>query len=202
LIEAAIQTILEQGFYRASSNAIAETAGLTWGVIQYYFGSRENLMLAVLEEGTHRLIQDLTNADLTGETLSERFEQYFGVLEGYYGSPAYLAFVQVRLNLSHDPRTSEQALQTMIATSGAVDHQLKRLTSKLFAGTGIRSSLLRNFPFQVLRGLAMSEVMIRSLPYDERSVTRMANEVAHQRHYLARALALLVESEMAVPTSE
>jgi TetR/AcrR family transcriptional regulator, regulator of cefoperazone and chloramphenicol sensitivity len=58
VIEAAICTIVEQGFYRASSNAIAERAGLSWGVIQYHFGSRESLMLAVLEEGTTRLVDD------------------------------------------------------------------------------------------------------------------------------------------------
>src|SRR5487761_1710234 len=72
LIDAAIRTILEQGFYRASSNAIADTAGLSWGVIQYYFGSRENLMLSVLEEGTRRLSEDLAKADLSGKTLTER----------------------------------------------------------------------------------------------------------------------------------
>jgi AcrR family transcriptional regulator len=201
LIDAAIQTILEQGFYRASSNAIADTAGLSWGVIQYYFGSRENLMLAVLEEGTHRLSAVLATADLTGETLTERFEQYLRVLEGYYGTPDYLAFVQVLLNLSHDPKTSEQAQKTMIEVSDAVDSDLKRLTNKLFAGTGIRRASLRNFPFQVLRGLAMSEVMVRSLPYQSTSVTRLINEAADQRHYLAKALTLLMESEVADCTS-
>jgi AcrR family transcriptional regulator len=201
LIDAAIQTILEQGFYRASSNAIADTAGLSWGVIQYYFGSRENLMLAVLEEGAHRLSEDLAKAELSGETLTERFEQYLEVLEGYYGTPDYLAFVQVLLNLSHDPRTSEQARRTMIEARDAVDADVKRLTNKLFAGTGIRRSSLRNFPFQVLRGLAMSEVMVRSLPYQSTSLTRIVNEVVDQRRYLAKALTLLVESEIAATTS-
>jgi AcrR family transcriptional regulator len=199
LIEAAIQTILEQGFYRASSNAIAERAGLSWGVIQYHFGSRENLMLAVLEEGTGRLILDLANADISADTLEERFEQYFSVLEGYYGTPDYLAFIQVRLNLSLDPRTSEQAMQTMVETNQAVHVEVKRLTDRLFAGTGIRRKSLRGFPFQVLRGLAMSEVMVRSLPYDDGLVTRMADEVSAQRHYLTRALSLLMEEEMAAP---
>lgn len=202
LIEAAIQTILEQGFYRASSNAIADTAGLSWGVIQYYFGSRENLMLAVLEEGTRRLSEDLAKAELSGETLTERFEQYLEVLEGYYGTPDYLAFTQVLLNLSHDPRTSEQARQTMIEVGSAVDADVKRLTNKLFAGTGIRRSSLRNFPFQVLRGLAMSEVMVRSLPYQSSSLTRIVNEAVDQRRYLAKALTLLVESEIAASTDE
>jgi len=144
LIEAAIQTILEQGFYRASSNAIAGTAGLSWGVIQYYFGSRENLMLAVLEEGTRRLSEDLAEADLTGETLTERFDQYFRVLERYYGSIDYLAFVQVVLNLSRDPRTSDQARQTMLDARTTVDAEVRRLTNKLFAGTKVRRAALRS----------------------------------------------------------
>jgi AcrR family transcriptional regulator len=201
LVDAAIQTILEQGFYRASSNAIADTAGLSWGVIQYYFGSRENLMLAVLEEGTRRLSEDLAKAELSGDTLTERFEQYLRVLEGYYGTPDYLAFIQVLLNLSHDPRTSEQARRTMIEVRDAVDADLKRLTNKLFAGTGIRRSSLRNFPFQVLRGLAMSEVMVRSLPYQSISLTRIVNEAADQRRYLAKALTLLIENEITTATS-
>lgn len=158
-------------------------------------------MLAVLEEGTHRLSEELARADLTGETLTERFEQYLRVLEGYYGTPDYLAFVQVLLNLSHDPKTSEQAQRTMIEVSDTVDADLKRLTNKLFAGTGIRRASLRNFPFQVLRGLAMSEVMVRSLPYQSTSVTKIINEAVDQRQYLAKALALLMESEVADSTS-
>src|SRR5215472_10669679 len=71
VVEAAIQCILEQGFYRASSNAIAETAGLSWGVIQYYFGSREGLMLAVLEEGNRRLRDIVSEVNITGDTLAE-----------------------------------------------------------------------------------------------------------------------------------
>jgi len=106
VIEAAIQCILEQGFYRASSNAIAERAGLSWGVIQYHFGTREALMLGVLEEGTGRLARQLRAADIHGETLVERVEEYFEILAEYYESPDYLAFTQVLLNLSHDPTTS------------------------------------------------------------------------------------------------
>jgi hypothetical protein len=106
------------------------------------------------------------------------------------------------LNLSHDPRTSEPAKRTMMDVRDSVDADFKRLTNKLFAGTGIRRPSLRNFPFQVLRGLAMSEVMVRSLPYESSSITRMVNEVADQRRYLAKALTLLVESEVAAASGD
>ena len=107
VINAAIACILEQGLYRASSNAIAERAGLTWGVIQYYFGTRERLMLAVLEEGSKRLSERLRDAQITGGTVEERIAQCFDVLHAYYGAPEYLVFSQVLINLSHDPLTSE-----------------------------------------------------------------------------------------------
>jgi AcrR family transcriptional regulator len=192
VIDAAIRCILEQGFYRASSNAIAEAAGLSWGVIQYYFGSRESLMLAVVEEGNRRLIEGLAKTEITGDTMSERLEQYFAVLESYYGNPEYLAFIQALLNLSHDPRTSAQTLESMTRHAAAIDTQLIRLTKQLFAGTGVRRRVLKAFPFYVLRGMALSEVMLSTLPFDIRAMQRT---VLDQQRFLIRAVALLIESE-------
>jgi AcrR family transcriptional regulator len=196
VIDAAIQCILEQGFYRASSNAIAETAGLSWGVIQYYFGSRESLMLAVLQEGNSRLIETLSSGEIDADTISERLEQYFVIIEKHYGDPEYLAFVQVLLNLSHDPRTSAQTRKAMIEGAELITQQIDRLTGQLFAGTGIRRAALKNFPFIVLRGLALSEVMLTTLPFDTRAIQK---RVLEQRRMLADATAWLIENEAAIP---
>jgi AcrR family transcriptional regulator len=196
VIDAAIKCILEQGFYRASSNAIADTAGLSWGVIQYYFGSRETLMLAVLQEGNRRLIETLSSGEIYADTISERLEQYFVIIEKHYGDPEYLAFVQVLLNLSHDPRTSAQTHKAMIEGAELIAQQISRLTGQLFAGTGIRRAALRNFPFMVLRGLALSGVMLTTLPFDTRTVQK---RVLEQRRMLADATAWLIENEGAVP---
>ncbi|MBO0731959.1 MAG: TetR/AcrR family transcriptional regulator [Acidimicrobiaceae bacterium] len=192
VIEAAIKCILEQGFYRASSNAIAETAGLTWGVIQYHFGTRESLMLAVLEEGNLRLVDMLSRVEITAESMPARLEQYFSSLESYYADPDYLAFIQVLLNLSHDPRTSEQTLASMTNTVPAIEAQLTRITEQLFAGSGIRRQVLRTFPFYVLRGMALSEVMLNTLPFD---TSAMQKNVAAQRQLLTEAVSLLLENE-------
>jgi AcrR family transcriptional regulator len=194
VIEAAIRCILEQGFYRASSNAIADRAGLSWGVIQYYFGSRESLMLAVLEEGTRRLIDDLSSADLTGQTLNERIEQYITIVERYYADPEYLAFIQVLLNLSHDPRTSAQTRETMTSITATVDAQLDRLGKMVIAGRTAHDRELRGAVFQAIRGFALSEVMLGTLPYDTRS---QARHFPTQRRHLTDALTLLIEKETA-----
>jgi TetR/AcrR family transcriptional regulator, regulator of cefoperazone and chloramphenicol sensitivity len=192
VIEAAIQCILEQGLYRASSNAIAERAGLTWGVIQYYFGTREALMLAVLEEGARRLGENVRTADITGDTLIERVEQYLDILAAYYGTPDYLAFTQVLINLSHDPRTSEQALETIERINDAANPEVRRLQAKVFAGTGIRRSAVRSLLFHALRGLALSHLMLGTVPLDSK---QQARQFPAQRRLLAEALSLLIEQE-------
>lgn len=188
VIDAAITCILERGFYRASSNAIAERAGVSWGVIQYHFGDRETLMLAVLEEGAKRLTLTVRDAEITGVTVTERVQQYMEVLGGYYGSPDYLAFTQVLLNLAHDPRTSERTRATMTRIQETANPELRRLHRKVLAGTGIRSQAVPSLLFHALRGFALSQLMLGTLP-DHLEGSR---RVAAERKLLAEALGLLI----------
>jgi TetR/AcrR family transcriptional regulator, regulator of cefoperazone and chloramphenicol sensitivity len=192
IINAAVQCIIEEGFYRASTNAIAERAGLSWGVIQYHFGSREALMLAVLEEGCQRLVEDLSTADIEGETLTERIESYYEILARYYAHPEYLAFVQVLLNLRHDPRTSEQTLETMSNIGEPVAAERKRLEKELFAGFAVRNRTVRGMLFNVLRGIALGEAMLGALPFEH---GRLIKDLSAQRRLTAEALSLFIESE-------
>jgi TetR/AcrR family transcriptional regulator, regulator of cefoperazone and chloramphenicol sensitivity len=198
LIDATTACILEQGFYRASSNAIAERAGVSWGVIQYHFGSREALMLAVLEEGTRRLNETLVKAEISGGTVTERVEQYADILARYYGSPEYLAYTQVLINLEHDPRTSEQTRATMAGIAESAAPEMDRLLRAVLAGTGIRRSAVRTTLFHSLRGLALSHVMLGTLP----DRANEARQFAEQRRILAKALGLFIEAQAKPPAKK
>ena len=191
VIDAAIACIIDQGFYRASSNAIAERAGVTWGVIQYHFGTREALMLAVLEEGTRRLNHIVVTAEITGETVTERVAQYMDILLKYYGSLDYLAFSQVLINLTHDPRTSQQTRETMARIGESANPELNRLQRKVLAGTGIRRPAVRSLLFHALRGLALSHVMLETLPEQPQT----PRHFPEQRRLLAEALGMLIEAQ-------
>jgi AcrR family transcriptional regulator len=193
VLDAAIQCILSQGLYRASSNAIAEQAGLSWGVIQYYFGTREALMTAVLEEGARRLGETVERATITGGTLTERVESYLEILDGYYGSPDYLVFTQVLISLSHDPRTSQRTRQTLDAINVATQPPLNRLQSDVLAGTGVTRPAVGSLLFHALRGLALSHLMLVTVPSVD--LPAMSRQFPEQRKLLAEALALLIEKE-------
>src|ERR1700738_3370624 len=84
LIDATINCILEEGFYRASSNRIAKRAGVTWGVIQYHFGTREALLVEVFKTSRQDLLTTLQNASITGDTFEERLASLADVIWGFF----------------------------------------------------------------------------------------------------------------------
>ncbi|MCW2935073.1 MAG: regulatory protein TetR, partial [Actinomycetia bacterium] len=192
VLDAAIQCILEQGLYRASSNAIAEQAGLSWGVIQYYFGTREALMLAVLDEGARRLTQAVQDAEIRGSTVIERVESYMETIAQYYGSPDYLAFTQVLISLSHDPRTSADTREHLERVSAATQPPLRRLQAEVLKGTGVQDPAVESLLFHSLRGLALSHVMLATIPSVD--LPLVSQQFPAQRKLLAEALALLIEA--------
>lgn len=191
VIEAAIQCILENGFYRASSNAIADRAGLSWGVIQYWFGSRESLMLAVMAEGTERLRRLLVERHVTGATMVERVESYFDILADYYGQPAWLAFMQVALNLTHDPATSQRTMEMLRDLNASAAPLFARLARELFDDRSREDPGLAEFVFHAVRGVAMSELMVSINPQQSRPDGRP--DFAATRNLLARAVGHLLE---------
>lgn len=195
VLDAAVQCILEQGLYRASSNAIAEQAGLSWGVIQYYFGTREALMLAVLEEGARRLGSAVQDATITGGTLAARVDSYMEILAGYYGSPDYLVFTQVLISLSHDPRTSAQTRERLERVNARTQPPLLRLQAQVLEGTGVERQAVESLLFHSLRGLALSHVMFATIPSAD--LPLVAQDFPEQRKLLAQALALLIDAESA-----
>jgi AcrR family transcriptional regulator len=107
VIDAAIACILAKGYYRASSNEIARWAGLTWGVIQYHFGTREGLMLAAFRDQVKKLIDHSERYVFTGETTREQLWSTYEFLYQFFGQREYLASLEINLNLVRTPSTEE-----------------------------------------------------------------------------------------------
>jgi AcrR family transcriptional regulator len=113
LLSAAIELVIERGIYRATSNEIARRAGVTWGAIQHYFGSRENLFVAVLERDFEFFLALMENAVIVGETPAERLGSAYDVIEAYYGRREYLATFQIRMSLLGDLKRAAETEQTV-----------------------------------------------------------------------------------------
>ncbi len=190
VIEAAICCILERGYYRASTNEIARTAGVTWGVIQHYFGTREKLMLAVLQDGASKFVAIVEDVQITGETTAERMDQLLDIFSLHYGSPAYLAYLQISLNMDRDPRTSTEIRKTMVDVAERSQRHVLRLLREAL-GPAARVPDLTTTIFLAIRGFCFSQQLLDTMAYD--SLAPKRDRVARQRHLLASIVAPYVE---------
>ncbi|GAB3010249.1 TetR/AcrR family transcriptional regulator [Mycobacterium bourgelatii] len=59
VVDVTAQIVLNEGLAAASGRHIAETAGVTWGVIQYHFGDRDGLLMSVVDQGFAELMEAL-----------------------------------------------------------------------------------------------------------------------------------------------
>jgi AcrR family transcriptional regulator len=67
LLDAAERLLVDIGYASITTRRLAEEAGVNHGLVHYYFGSNENLMVQALERFTERLIgrqRELYAADL------------------------------------------------------------------------------------------------------------------------------------------
>jgi AcrR family transcriptional regulator len=163
VIDAAVQCILDEGFYRASSNQIARRAGVTWGVIQYHFGTREGLLLAVFRQSADALLAHLENAEITGDTTHDRIESLADVIWSYYRRPEFLAYMQILLNLTHDPTTAEDTVSTLGVLNQHIFGLWQTLINEALPEHN-RTPETARVLFDVLRGLAIGQELTDALP--------------------------------------
>lgn len=172
ILDAAVACIVDLGFYRASSNEIARRAGLSWGAIQYHFGSREALMLAVLDTLTGRFVDTLRRSDVRAGSPAERVTALYDLLAGHYGSPAYLASIQIMLDLRRGPDTTPTATEAIDAQQRRVSAEVTRLlTDTLGANAGLAHT---HALFHAIRGFALSTQLARPTPTPPTPPTRPA----------------------------
>lgn len=164
IVNAAVACILELGFYRASTNEIARRAGVSWGAIQYHFGTRESLMLAAIEEINRRFVASITPCHVEGTTLAERIESLYDLLDQHYGAPSYLASMQIMLNFQHDPDTSPAANEALAAQHQRVADEIRRVLTETLGPDA--DDAHRTAVFHAIRGFAISTQLMDSIAPD------------------------------------
>ena len=104
ILEAAQCCFIEQGFHAATIASIAETAGMSAGLIYRYFESKQAIVLAIIErqlETRRRKIAELRSADDIVSSLSTTFRQWQA------GDPAVMSpalYLEMSAHATREPR--------------------------------------------------------------------------------------------------
>uniref|UniRef100_A0A6J7MGH6 Unannotated protein n=1 Tax=freshwater metagenome TaxID=449393 RepID=A0A6J7MGH6_9ZZZZ len=193
LIDAALETILAVGYYRASSNEIARRAEVSWGAVQHHFGSRERLMYAAFEAACTEVTAVLKAARVTGDTVEERLLSVQDVVFGFFGKASYVGILQVMWNLTSDPDTSDELHGSLRAIVAQIYDEYVRLMLQVSPDA---STEFAWFSYMASWGLAVAAASGKVLRYaDDLEESNLL-----QRRLLSKALsALLSESTRTAP---
>jgi AcrR family transcriptional regulator len=155
VIDETVRCILEEGFAAASAKHITERAGVTWGVVQYHFGDRDGLLMAVVDKGFAELTESLRELPAAAENVRDRTEFIINAAWEAFSSP-----------------TSMASLEILIATramrdSGATQHlaQVGSTFGKLgkHIGEGLdarHAAAIGNLIWATLRGLVVAALVV------------------------------------------
>lgn len=81
IVEAARACLLDAGHSRLSTRKVADMAGVPVSQLHYHFGSKQGLLLAVLEAENRRLLDRQSRMYASGAPLWQRYEQACDFLE-------------------------------------------------------------------------------------------------------------------------
>lgn len=97
VIDETVRCVLEEGFAAASAKHITERAGVTWGVIQYHFGDRDGLMMAVVDQGFGQLLETLNAmaAELGSTSGHARAELVVNAVADAFLGPTSIAALEI-----------------------------------------------------------------------------------------------------------
>jgi AcrR family transcriptional regulator len=149
IIDETVRCIVEEGFVAATAKHVAERAGVTWGVIQYHFGDRNGLLMAVVDDGVARLLESLSDADVSELPMRERIEFVVDTAWSCYSSPTSMAAFEIlRSNRAGSSR------RHLLEMNAAID-QLGRLITEDPANDGVAEVI-----WATLRGVVLAQMII------------------------------------------
>jgi AcrR family transcriptional regulator len=151
IIAAVVDSIAERGFSRTTAQEIARRAGVTWGAVQHHFGSKDTMMLAVLDDAFARFAVGLQDIP-PDAPLAERAALFIDRAWAHFRSRHYRSTFEIMLNYlgREDLGRDRDWRQRMWQAWNAV-------WSRLFPDARLsrrRSLALQHFTISALSGLA------------------------------------------------
>lgn len=156
LLAAAITCLSRDGYVQTTVELVAKMAGVSRGAVQHHFGSRDQLLLAVVED----LGRQLSNAEVISQEIPVEL-QVEGAIEGDWRvlqSKQFIAVTQIWLSLRENEDLFRLVRQTVADLEHSLDERWKTLFSKLDAPPE-RVTAVRHVVLSTLRGLALRNIL-------------------------------------------
>ena len=170
ILRAAKESLLERGYAQLSTRSIAETAAVPLSQIHYHFGSKQDLVLAVLEDENRRLLERQGEMFRRELPLWKRWEQACDYLEEDLDS-GYVRVLQEMTAVGWSNQEVAAAVRESLKGWFDLLAEVARRASERLGGLGpfttAEASVLAGAPFLgiealILLGFSEEELPMRS----------------------------------------
>lgn len=176
ILDAALAVIDEVGLEQASASLVARRAGRTWGAIQHHFGSRDELLLALVERNFWGLEADLRSAAVAGGSVLDRLQATADLMWAYCRDPRYRASWEIILSLRRQPEGARHYGERLARMASAWASAWDDLFAEVAGGD--RGREVGSVLFGAMRGFAL-----------DRHTNPQRREFTREREHLVRLLA-------------
>src|SRR5215470_14551808 len=159
VIDETIHCIHEEGFAAASAKHITERAGVTWGVVQYHFGDRDGLLMAVVDKGFAELTEALHELPVAAENKRDRTQFIVNAAWEAFSSPTSMAALEILIatRAMRDPGAGDHLVALGSAFAKLGKHIGEGLDARHAAAIG-------NLIWATLRGLIVAAMVVPEPP--------------------------------------
>ncbi len=175
IIDAAMRVFAQKGFARATNRDVAREAGITTGLIYYYFESKEALLKAVLEARSP--VQVMTQ--ITPEMLEQPPEIFLPLMItrvlDIVESEQFVGLIRVMLpEMLHGSDMSPIALSFLQRVIGFLSNYLQTQIAK----GNVRADINQEMAYQVIAGSVIGFVLRRQIMRDPSVLHYTHEEIA------------------------
>lgn len=178
IVTAAIDVIAEVGFARASIRKIADRVGVAMSAVLYHFGSKDNLVDAIVEHMYRTMLTEVAPAVEAEATATGKLHAYIRSAVGYFGTNRVALKALASLGTTYVPSDGRRFEE--LGLSADLAEQLVVLDPTPILAAGQRDGEFGEFPVQstaiALRGAVNGVVdkVLREPGYD---ATRYAEDL-------------------------
>lgn len=176
ILDAALAAVDELGLDHASASEIARRAGTTWGAIQHHFGTRDELLLSLIERSFWQLSAVIDEAAVEGSSVLDRLQVLADLIWSHCRDPRYRVSWEIILDVRRRTEAWDSYARRLARFERAMDEAWARLLSET-VGTDGDKVVLRTL-FAAMRGFALD---LHTNP--------RAGESTQERAYLVRVIA-------------
>ena len=167
ILRAAKESLLERGYAQLSTRSIAETAAVPLSQIHYHFGSKQDLVLALLEDENRRLLERQAEMFRRELPLWKRWEQACDYLEEDLDS-GYVRVLQEMTAVGWSNQEVAAAVRESLKGWFDLLAEVARRASERLGGLGLfttaEASVLAGAPFLGIEALILLGFSEEELP--------------------------------------